>query len=218
MYFPVTQTYNFFKDPYEIIDYAKSLEYRHGGSNYPGSRTDDIWKFNSDLFQHISLKILSLFYPNSITKFSYEAEATFQKITYEDVELMNKNGWVHKDGSKMLSAIIYLTPNNNTTGTSIYMPKKPIGELHTHGIKSQYNENKNVDENEYVNELNKHNSKFKKVAEFYSEFNSMICFDSNLYHAANFNLKPGEERLTYITFFKKISAPWFPMVESNCVI
>ena len=218
MYYPVTQSFNFFNDPQKIIDFANSLEFFEGNNRWPGKRTDDIWNFDADLYQHISLKILSLFYPKGQVSYNYEAEASFQKITYDDVKMNKGMGWVHDDSMHKLTAIIYLTPNNTTSGTSIYTPKKTIGALKTPQIKYDYNEGLPIDENDYIMALNEHNNRFRKVSDFYSEFNSMICFDSNLYHGANFDLKPGEERLTYITFFKNISAPYYPIVESSTIL
>jgi hypothetical protein len=218
MYFPVTQTFDFFKDPHRIIKFANSLEYKKSGNHYPGRRSVDIHEVNYPLFENINQKILSLFYPKKLAKYSYEAVANFQKINYDEAKFMGKTGWIHDDGGDTLTAIIYLTPEKSTQGTSIYTSKQPMNNYENPKIKYEYNQGLPVDENEYKIALNNHNNQFRKVSQFYSEFNSMICFDSNLFHGADFDLEPGEERLTYIVFFNKITASYFPRVECDVVL
>jgi hypothetical protein len=41
----------------------------------------------------------------------------------------------------------------------------------------------------------------------------MIAFDGATPHGAIYNLKPGEERITYISFFYEISAPYSHIAE-----
>ena len=48
---------------------------------------------------------------------------------------------------------------------------------------------------------------------FNSSYNKMIGFDGATPHGAVFNLNPGGERITYISFFNQIVAPYTPMAE-----
>jgi len=66
---------------------------------------------------------------------------------------------------------------------------------------------------EYYKQFNDHYSKFKLDCVFNSSYNKLIGFDGSTPHGALFNLKPGEERLMYISFFYDINAPYYPIPE-----
>ena len=56
--------------------------------------------------------------------------------------------------------------------------------------------------------LNENLNQFKLECLFNSSYNKMIGFDGSNPHGAFYNLKPGEERITYISFFRQIVAPY----------
>ena len=61
MNFPITQTFNTFQNPYEILDMAKKMSYKKNGS-YPGVRTDSLHELEFDFWLSYCRKILRLFY------------------------------------------------------------------------------------------------------------------------------------------------------------
>jgi hypothetical protein len=100
-------------------------------------------------------------------------------------------------------------------GTGIYLPKS-MGDLYysqeAEQAKSRHFTNNSVeDKKEYIKELEAHNSKFYKAAHFDSVFNSHLIFDGHYPHKAETNIKEGETRLTLITFFYQVTAPYFPL-------
>ena len=70
----------------------------------------------------------------------------------------------------------------------------------------------NINKN-YKNEQIKFNNNYQKLVSINSEYNSMVAFDGGYFHGADWDLKPGEERLTLITFFYELNAPWYPIPE-----
>ena len=72
---------------------------------------------------------------------------------------------------------------------------------------------KEVDKDIYSKELNNNVEYFDEVAKSYSHYNSLFLFDGSHHHAANFDMQPGEERLTLISFFELIVSPYFPIPE-----
>ena len=221
MNFPSVQTYNFFEDPYKVLDFVDSLEFKteqNGKQTWPGLRTDFLHNIDYKFFNHVCTKQLRLFYSFAeMNDMTWQAEMQFQKIKPEDVlDKQNKKGWIHRDTHSTLTTIIYLTPNCFKSGTSIFKNKK-IGDTETEGeYKIKFYTDKDVEKDDYISEFEETNNKFEEVAKFNSVFNSCIMFDGSHPHGANFDFE--EERLTLITFFTKISAPRFPVPETWKVV
>ena len=217
MNFPNTQILNFFDNPYDIIHFADSLEYERNLGTYPGARTEDMSLVAPEFFRFLCQRTLSIFYPGITDKSSFvywNADARFQKITYDDLVDGTKT-WVHDDREATFTSIIYLSPNMLGNGTGIYLPKS-TGDVYysDKALKSKvnhYQENSIEDKEEYFKELEAHNSKFYKAAHFDSVFNSHLIFDGHQPHKAETNIKEGETRLTLITFFYQVTAPYFPL-------
>lgn len=217
MYYPTYHQLDFFRNPYKVIEWSKSLDFSKPTSgSYPGSRTDNLSNIKNDFFVNFNLQILRLIYGEDILRdeVSFASETYFQKITDEDLSFSNQ-GWIHTDSNMFLTAIIYLTPDCDDSGTSIYVPKDLEFLIKNSDEKNNYYKNKLVRKNNYIKALEENNNNFKKVAEYKSYFNSMIAFDGSQYHGANFNLKPKQERLTLISFFSKIRANHYPSANFN---
>jgi hypothetical protein len=217
MNFPNTQILNFFDNPYDIIHFADSLEYERNLGTYPGARTEDMSLVAPEFFRFLCQRTLSIFYPGITDKSSFvywNADARFQKITYDDLVDGTKT-WVHDDREATFTSIVYLSPNMLGNGTGIYLPKS-TGDVYysdkaSESKKNHYHKNSIEDKEEYFKELDTHNSKFYKAAHFDSVFNSHLIFDGHQPHKAETNIKEGETRLTLITFFYQVTAPYFPL-------
>ena len=221
MNFPALQVNNFFNDSDNIINFSKNQNYNYDKTGlYPGQRTDGLNNLDYNLFVYVTQKIMRLFYPDIeiFKKTLWEGISYFQKINYDDVKLHSEvggKGWVHKDNNSMITAIIYLTPNDLNSGTSIYKLKKEGSNIDNEEqiIKRDYYQRKNIDEKTYCKYLKQSLNEHDEIIHFNSNFNSLVAFDSSLPHSANFNLKPGEERLTLITFLSNLTVPYFPVPE-----
>tara|TARA_R100000773_G_C4215514_1_gene114324 strand:+ start:736 stop:1410 length:675 start_codon:yes stop_codon:yes gene_type:complete len=219
MYFPSVHVENFFENPYRIINLAKSLSFKkEDNQNYPGVRSRPIDQINYELFQYICGKQLSYFYSRQeMESISYRCEMQFQLIPQGE-----NAAFVHTDHG-ILTTIIYLTPDEEESGTSVVVPTDETGfflpqqstntkdatDAKIKGI----NDPENTDINKTREASDKYNNTFKEVTRFNSIFNSLSMFNSSSFHQAHFN-PSGGERLTLISFFHDISAPRFPVPEA----
>lgn len=212
MYFPTYHQTNFFKEPQKVVDWSKTLEFYKSSGEYPGYRTKPLHEINYSFFRSFNLKILRLIYGDEVLNpnLSFQSTSYFQKIKNED-SIYSNEGWIHTDGSNLLTCIIYLSPNLNDSGTSLY-EANDIGYLLDDCAEEKFKfyKGQKIDKKKYLKALNDNNNKFTKTVEFKSNYNTFIAFDSSNYHAATLNIKPGEERLTLITFFSKITASHYP--------
>ena len=226
MYFPVTQTFNFFDDIFSLIEFAKKQDFvKFENQTWPGKRTISISQLNFNLFSYITRRQLRLFYNlEQLNVMSWAADSYFQLSTPDDIlECQENMGWIHNDLQSMLTTIIYLTPNNINMGTSIFFPKQ-IGFIEDENLslKTKFHSSYNPvlkDEElyEYENNFNRRNEKFYEVSKFKSILNSCVFFDGSYAHAGHFNFD-NDERLTLITFYKSIVTDKFPVPDSKKVI
>lgn len=228
MNYPTMQVTDFFNNPEYISDLAYSLEYEKSEGNYPGCRTKPLHEINSDLHRNISNRILRLLYPdfNIFANLSWVNTAYFQKISYDDVEfnILNKEnsgkGWIHQDSTAKYTVIVYLSKGEGS-GTAIYSREDgfntagpELDDVNWCDVKYNYiTKTEPTTLDEFSKSLNAHTKKFKMQCLFNSSYNKMIGFDGATPHGAVFNLNPGEERITYISFFNQIVAPYTPMAE-----
>lgn len=215
MNFPSVQIMNFLDNPLDVIHFAESLEYdgSAGEAIYPGVRSEELANIAPTFFNSLCRKTLSVFYPDT-SGLSWVADSRFQKISYEDL-VDGGRSWIHLDMPATFTSIIYLSPNMLGNGTGIYLPKV-VGDLFYSEKASEvkrkyYGDENTINKEEYVKELEAHNSKFYKAAHFDSVFNSHLIFDGHYPHKAETNIKEGETRLTLITFFYQVTAPYFPL-------
>ncbi len=192
---------NFFNDPYKIIKIGNSFKYSSQGA-IRGIRSEPLHTLDQDLFETINLKIINNFYPNiNLDKTTYKAITYFQKNEYDI-----NDGWIHNDPG-LITAIIYLTPEE-TSGTSIYKIKNKDINLPTQYKKQDYFTNFNkysIKQKADIQKLKlENNSYFEKTASFNGEFNRMIAFKSNEWHAAELQ-KENKDRVLIITFIEEIN-------------
>ena len=212
MYFPLYYTTNFFDNADEVRKWAMDLEFiKPEDGRYPGVRTKPIHLIDKNFYDFVHMKIMSLVYGKDVKHVSWETASTFQLIKYEDIKNDN-SGWIHTDNDSALTSIIYLTPGISNSGTNFYKPKKVGFQAQTPDEKFNYYKSGEADEN-YKNAQLNFNNNYKKIVSVDNEYNSMIAFDGGYFHGADWDLKPGDERLTLITFFYKINAPHYPIPE-----
>lgn len=221
MNYPSLQVNNFFEKPNYIKQFAETLTYEKPLGNYPGLRAEAKDEQSVDIVQKINYKILRLLYPdfNQFQTLTYQATSSFQKIRYEDVEahVLNKEhsgkGWIHNDHETKFTAIIYLS-ENDFCGTALYSQKSGFNFTAIDPtLKSlYYSKSPDLNMEDYYKHLNNHLNQFKLDCLFNSSYNKLIGFDGSNLHGAIYNLKPKEERLTFISFFD-INAPCYPVPE-----
>jgi len=206
MLFPTIFVNNFLDNPEDVLEYAKTLEYTNDGRS-PGKRSTPLHEVNYDLYNTLNFKILSLLFPSNYKTISYEGSGVFQWVPSG----LRGDGWVHSDTLAQLTAIIYLSKDVNA-GTEIYVPNTTRVDKINLNTDEKYEYFKTIDnpnnagqisEDQCVKNRDDWNNRFKKVASFSGEYNSLVAFDSFHYHAAQLNMS-GVERYTYIMFFDKI--------------
>jgi hypothetical protein len=191
---------NFFRDVEPVIKWANTLDYRKTGGFYPGYRTHFIHKIDNEFFLRSTKKIIASLYPEQIEddNLSWIAEQHFQKINTKEHKLP---GFVHQDLFAEFTAIVYLT-DEEEAGTSIYKrinePNPDYDDIKKQGYSTlKYTK-------EFKKELKKNRDNHQKVLQFTATKNRLVLFDSSHYHGVDNFGKKQKERLTLITFFKKI--------------
>lgn len=216
---PITILDDFLDNPKTIREFGLSLNYSQSPmGNFPGKRTKCISTIHPPLFEYISKKTLSLFFPNSPITW----EATMYFHLSKDLE---KTGWIHQDPFQITS-LIYLSPPtpNVNRGTSLY--KLLSNKFHPYNSPKESDIYKNMPSHYITDKISQetYNKKsqweektFHKILDIPDMFNRLICFDPSTYHANN-NIKSpnSQDRLTLITFYNNLSHPSnFPIPRSK---
>ena len=196
-----------FKNPNKLVKLANSIDYSNVGY-IRGVRSKPLHEINNDLFDSFNMKILSCFYPGS--KVNFFARTYFQKNDYDI-----NDGWVHKDDC-LITGIVYLDPDS-TSGTSLNnikencrgddFLKSNLGWSLDQNRKQDYFKNHDKyseKEKTEIQELKiKNNSMFYKTVSFTGEYNRLVAFDGQMFHASEIQEKD-KERLVLISFIEKI--------------
>ena len=202
MLFPTLCFDNFFNDPQEVVKIAKNVEYQKV-NKIPGYRSKPLDEIDVDLFRAITLKKLSVYFPNSYQDIDYSAYSVFQKTNSGTID-----GWVHYDDC-FFTSIVYLTDSD--VGTSVYH-KKDLGHI-TDLNQGKFDyfenyENYNSDELERIKIIRDSiNSDFDETINFKGRYNRCVQFAGKNYHASHQQdeVNGGEERLILITFFNGLN-------------
>tara|TARA_Y100000004_G_scaffold75235_1_gene84571 strand:- start:491 stop:1156 length:666 start_codon:yes stop_codon:yes gene_type:complete len=202
MIWPTLIVDNFLNDPIKVKEFALKQSYSPDKEGrWPGERSDYLHILNRNLFDSITVKIMSLMYPYEISynNMQWNALCSFQKIKPQISNL----GWAHHDAGNEFTAIIYLSSHLNC-GTSVCEPKDFYNknDMHTEKKKQMFlnNDKKMIPFQKEVNNC------FTDTINISSRFNRLVLFDSSNYHRANqFEEKNiTEDRLTLICFFTDI--------------
>ena len=189
---------NFFRNPEEVVNYAKQLDYLPDNEGrWPGERSFPLHEINENLFKFTTIKITKLLWPSSYQDIYFSAYSTFQRISKDYIN----PGWVHQD-IEILTAIIYLSKHTQC-GTSMFEPKNFSTVKNTEHKKEIYYKKNFKNENKYVLE---NNINFEETMSIKSKYNRIIIFDSRQFHAAQKFIEKDvdDDRLTLITFFTNI--------------
>lgn len=205
MLFPTYTVDNFFDDPYKVVKFASSLDYKKDPEGvWPGKRTKNLCDIDTDFFQFATTKLMRLIYPDTCHYLFWEASLYFQLIDYgEDI----KEGWIHKDTNTQVSAVVYLS-HHKGCGTSIYKPKlfHRSVDLEANKIRTDYFLNNKKFDKKFYNALQKNNSRFVKTLQIDSCFNRLAVYDGHQWHSGDgfFDKKIPEGRLTLVAFINHI--------------
>jgi hypothetical protein len=216
MYFPITCVDNFFENPDEIRKLALSLNFNIKIGNYPGARTQQLYKVAPDYFDYFCKKLFSLFYDFNKAQVNWVVETSFQEIKpFEDKGV--NFGWVHRDDVAMFAGVIYLTPNADLdSGTSIFKPKdiglREINTTQKHKLFTENLANKQI-----KNALEENNKRFVETARFQNVYNRFVSYGGEQFHAANSFCTNAESRLTQVFFVRNVLADWFPVPSSKMI-
>ena len=203
---PTTILDNFFKKPKNIIDFAKTLEYKPDEDHYwPGKRSDCLSLIHPPLYKHINNKVLSLFFEGN--QFEVDSSLRFQIIENDE-----DTGWIHQD-SCLFTYMVYLSPDNEINrGTSLYKLKD--SKNHFLNNKNDFNLNTNIRKNHHITKKISKNDKnlknkwendtFDKTLDVKDNFNRFIAFSSEHFHSANNLNNNSSPRLTLIGFVHKV--------------
>ena len=195
MGFPSLIIDNFFEDPDKVVDYANTLEYQQSvGGKWPGKRSDNLNRLNSELFQYTCNKIYGMFWPHGVQQ--CKTDIAFQ---YIEPYSFDNQGWIHKDSSQF-GGIIYLTKNPEIgTGTSLYKPTRGWFNSSAYvDVKDRYYLNEKFDQEHYNNMRKFHDDSFEETVRVENVYNRLFMFSGDVWHGVpNFGTKP---RLT-LAFF-----------------
>jgi len=119
--FPTIIVDDFFTNVDEIISLSKKLKFEPPLSieNWGGLRTKSLHHNHYNLFNNIIVKILSNYFPNKEVKFS-DSSVYFHKLKGGDKPKTH----FHYDENFDISAVIYLSPGDINTGTTIFNKKR----------------------------------------------------------------------------------------------
>lgn len=205
MYFPTYSLKNFYENPRNILEFSKTCNYhRSEEGRWPGARSDCLSTINPQLFHYSCDKIMKMIFGKN--DFSYTAINQFQLIKNEDIN-NSESGFAHKDPN-ILTAIIYLSENNNSSGTQI-LNNPTEGYIENEYLSERYNSENKENEKKIIN------NKYTDFLHHNSLFNSLLVFQGANPHKAVFDIKDKSERLTQIIFFQTINSSWFPIPEMN---
>lgn len=214
-HFPSMCIDDFYENPDEVRNFALSLDYEKDEFGYwPGKRTKPLHEIDTEFFQSFCVKLFSVYYDFNFVDLKWNLLTQFQLIEpYSEQKLSAKNqGWIHLDSGYVFGGIIYLNPDIDITcGTSLYRVVNPDVIDTWRPTKENFYKN-GLDEN-YDEEILKHNSGFEETVRFNNVYNRLISFDSEVYHGANNFYTNKEPRLTQTFFISSLNSDSQPPLQ-----
>jgi len=201
---------DFYSDPKRIRDFALSLDYNKLPGNYPGERTENLYKINKSFFDSFCSRLFSILFDYDFTRVEWAVSTHFQKIYPHNKEKKSflNTGWQHIDIDYAAAGVIYLNEISDLdSGTSFYRLKKSntLEKLDYTSRDILYSD-KEIDYDEYIKSIKKHDSKFEKTLEVKNVFNRMIMYQSDIFHKeSNFYANDFEPRLTQVFFIHHLT-------------
>tara|TARA_R100001082_G_C4315600_1_gene138809 strand:+ start:169 stop:819 length:651 start_codon:yes stop_codon:yes gene_type:complete len=208
--FPITCVDDFYPNVNEVREFALSFKYSKSiKGNYPGERSESIYKVDRKFANDFAYKLFSLFFDYRFTNVRWSFSTFFHKIYYDEGFT---EGFIHRDdiSTTLLAGVIYLTPNAVVnSGTSLYKPKNSKKDPYT--FKDNLIQLRNdcyINGNctSFIPLLEEHNLQFEKTLEFKNLYNRMICYDPSIDHSfSNPQSQPDNFRLTQVFFIHDVS-------------
>lgn len=229
--FPSICVDGFYSNPYEIIEWAASLDYDvDPRSAWPGSRTVPLSRIDPTFDEQFSKRLLGMFFDIDRDWVSWEIQSHFQIIKpFSDDKNDPRNwGWIHQDSDGVYdpvkgfeplkceyAGIIYLTPDADLdTGTSIFRAKTDGEPNKDQPLKQELFRNEEVDPSEYAKNMMESRSQFEETIRYCNVFNRLIAFEAHNYHAAmNFKMNSDKIRLTQVFFIRNIRTQVNPLLR-----
>ena len=198
---PATIINDFFESPTLIRDYALSLEFKNKGMRYPGYRTDQLYDINPRFYEHITSKIISVFFNLDKENLDWRFDISFQ-LSPEKY----KGGWAHTDGNIAdCAGVVYLSPDAPLeAGTSIMYPKDPP-KWRDPSQSAPSIEGRDLHYQDKIDNVDKerdaHNIQFNTTLEVSNVFNRAFIYDGDQWHKENKFFGEGKNaRLTLVWF------------------
>ena len=225
--YPTIVVDNFFENPDFIRKFALSLSYeKDPEGKWPGERSKKLYNIDQSLQDFMANKILSIYFDMRYTQVTWEdSYLMFQKVErFSDIkDSLDNKGWIHVDDNQTFAGVVYLTPNiNPNSGTSIFRLKDEYSDFNIHDLdvtpkiekyrNDIFEKNKLLKlETDIKKTLDYMYKRFELVTEVKNIYNRCVIFDSNQYHTANEYYTDGEERLTFVYFFKNVKSTVLPL-------
>jgi hypothetical protein len=206
MILPTTIVDNFLEDPDSIREYALKQEYTADPEgNWPGTRSPLLSEINPSLANHVTRRIMALFWDVKNTEVFWESYGGFQLVKQEF-----QQGWVHQDNGDLIIAIIYLTPNADpATGTSLYRRNNIVEPIDPQWGRDKCwgNTTNNWTSERYKTSRELNNSRYTETLRVANVYNRLFVTDSSQYHGVPaYETGLAEERLTMTFFFRKLGS------------
>ena len=202
MQWPTVIVDDFFTDPHEIVKLSKTFKYVKAYDNtWPGTRSPATHTVNEKFFLWSTEKILSVLYPMHVHGLKWHAVQYFQRVPYT---IYGGEGWIHQDQDWEFTSIVYLS-DHKESGTCLYKPND-------YAVNAKWDDERRrffrdlTDFKRQEKFRKKASARFDKKVELFSNFNRLVLFDGWQWHASKQSKKKKEDRLTLVTFFKKITS------------
>ena len=201
--YPTVVIDDFFDNPDKIRKLMNQCEFNLDQDMYPGVRTDNLQFLDSDFYDFIKIKLLSIFQEdwNKIKSY-YNVNIQFEKITpFKDKYDIRNTGMVHADCPAEFGGVVYLDPDPDPdAGTTLYTKTGEYAKM-PDGMIEEWRKlytKQDVD-------IDKFQKLYKKLMGYFEEsvivkpkFNRLVMFDGTKFHRChNFGSKP---RYTLVFF------------------
>lgn len=188
-FFPITVVDDFFDYPDQVLELAKSVEYKEPDfSNYPGVISKNkIHEIDRGLFQWSMEKIISLYWDLKFVSINWDVSMDFMKVEpHADKDSILNKGVIHFDSEQVSAAgIVYLGEACRDSGTSFYKKKKEhqfytLTDSYLNSVR-QYHAGVDVPNIEQI--FQDHYDVFEETARVQHQHNRMCLYSPEIWHA-----------------------------------
>ena len=185
--YPTLVIDNFFENPDKIQNWMNQCEFNLNQDMYPGVRTDSLQFLDTEFYQYIKLKILSVFHEdwNKVNN-SYSMNLQFSKITpYKDKYDIRNTGMVHADCPAEFGGVIYLDSDPDPdAGTTVYTKTGEYAKMPDGMIEEWRKVYMQQDP-----DMDKFQKTYEKLMGYFAEtitvkprYNRLVLFDGTSFH------------------------------------